>query len=79
MLSMLIWAMGLPAASLLLGTVPPLPLTAARMVMAACCLLPLWLLLEGADALRKASWWQGIRVGGSPSGWVRFYWSLGRV
>jgi len=64
MLSMLVWAMGLPAASLLLGTVPPLPLTAARMLMAAACLLPFWWLIEGAEALRKAPWWEGIRVGG---------------
>ena len=68
MLSMLVWAMGLPAASLLLGTVPPLPLTAVRMLMAAACLLPFWWLLEGGDALRKAPWWQGIRVGGSTIG-----------
>lgn len=64
MLSMLVWAMGLPAASLLLGTVPPLPLTAARMLTAAACLLPFWWLIEGAEALRKAPWWEGIRVGG---------------
>ena len=78
MLSMLVWAMGLPAASLLLGTVPPLPLTAARMVMAAVCLLPLWWLLEGADALRKAPWWQGIRVGGSTIGLGAFLLVVGQ-
>ena len=78
MLSMLIWAMGLPAASLLLDTVPPLPLTAARMVMAACCLLPFWLLLEGPDTLRKAPWWQGIRVGGSTIGLGAFLLVVGQ-
>jgi drug/metabolite transporter (DMT)-like permease len=78
MLSMLIWAMGLPAASLLLGTVPPLPLTAARMVMAAACLLPFWWFLEGGDALRKAPWWQGIRVGGSTIGLGAFLLVVGQ-
>jgi drug/metabolite transporter (DMT)-like permease len=78
MLSMLVWAMGLPAASLLLGTVPPLPLTAARMLMAAACLLPFWWLLEGGDALRKAPWWQGIRVGGSTIGLGAFLMVVGQ-
>ncbi len=78
MLSMLVWAMGLPAASLLLGTVPPLPLTAARMLMAAACLLPFWWLLEGGDALRKAPWWRGIRVGGSTIGLGAFLLVVGQ-
>ena len=78
MLSMLVWAMGLPAASLLLGTVPPLPLTSARMLMAAACLLPIWWLIEGPEALRKAPWWQGIRVGGSTIGLGAFLMVVGQ-
>jgi len=78
MLSMLVWAMGLPAASCLLTTVPPLPLTAARMLMAAACLLPFWWLLEGGDVLRKAPWWQGIRVGGSTIGLGAFLMVVGQ-
>jgi len=78
MLSMLVWAMGLPAASLLLATVPPLPLTAARMLMAAACLLPIWWRLEGGDALRKAPWWQGICVGGSTIGLGAFLMVVGQ-
>lgn len=78
MLSMLVWAMGLPAAGLLLGTVPPLPLTAARMVVASACLLPLWWLLEGPDALRNAPWWKGIRVGGSTIGLGAFLLVVGQ-
>ena len=42
MLSMLVWSMGLPAADVLIGLVPPLPLTAARMTLACACLLPIW-------------------------------------
>jgi drug/metabolite transporter (DMT)-like permease len=75
---MLVWAMGLPAASLLLGTVPPLPLTAARMLMAAACLLPFWWLIEGTEALRKAPWWNGIRVGGSTIGLGAFLMVVGQ-
>ena len=64
MLSMLAWAAGLPAADLLIGKVPPLPLTAARMALAAAVLLPLWLMLDGARTLRNANWGKGILIGG---------------
>ena len=77
-LSMLIWAMGLPAASLLLATVPPLPLTAARMLMAAACLLPLWGLVEGFGALRTAPWRKGVFIGGGTLGLGAFLLVLGQ-
>ena len=64
MLSMLAWAAGLPAADLLIGKVPPLPLTAARMALAAAVLLPLWLVLDGASTLKTANWGKGIVIGG---------------
>lgn len=64
MLSMLAWAAGLPAADLLIGKVPPLPLTAARMVLAAVVLLPLWAALEGFGPLKSAHWGKGILIGG---------------
>lgn len=64
MLSMLAWAAGLPAADLLIGPVPPLPLTAARLSLAVAVLLPLWWALEGTAALRAAPWGRGILVGG---------------
>ena len=78
MLSMLIWAVGLPAADLLLGPVPALPLTAARMVMAALFLLPLWWLAEGGQALRSAHWGKGILVGGVGLGLGAFMLVLGQ-
>ena len=78
MLSMLIWAMGLPAATLLLATVPPLPLTAARMLMAAACLLPLWGLVEGFGALRTAPWRKGVLIGGGTLGLGAFLLVLGQ-
>ena len=64
MLSMLTWAAGLPAADLLIGKVPPLPLTSARMALAAAVLLPLWLVLDGASTLKTANWGKGIVIGG---------------
>lgn len=64
MLSMLVWAAGLPAADILIGKVPPLPLTAARMALAAVVLLPLWWAVEGLSTLKTAAWGKGILVGG---------------
>ena len=60
---MLVWAMGLPAADFLIGPLPPLVLTAARMGVAALVLLPLWLLLE-RGAARRAPWAHGLWIGG---------------
>ena len=65
--SMLIWAAALPAAEVLIRAdpqpLPPLLLNAARMVMGAVFLLPLWWLVEGTEALRRANWLRGIMVG----------------
>lgn len=58
--SMLVWAMGLPAADVLIGPVPPLWLVAAR--MAAAVLLPVWLIWERPD-WRRAPWGKGAAVG----------------
>ncbi|NJM83191.1 MAG: EamA family transporter [Tabrizicola sp.] len=62
--SMLVWAAGLPAADLIIPHMPPFALTAARAAAAAVVLLPLWWLLEGGDAMRRANWLRGIWVGG---------------
>lgn len=78
MLSMLVWALGLPAADLLIGPVPALPLTAARMVMAALCLLPMWWWMEGTQALREAHWGKGVLVGGLGIGVGAFMLVLGQ-
>ena len=63
MLSMLIWAAGLPANSYLIPILPPLVLSALRMAVAAAALLPFWLWLEGSQALRGADWVKGVGVG----------------
>jgi len=64
MASMLVWAVGLPAADVLLAALPPLVITALRLVLAAAVLLPLWALADGWCALRRAPWRRGIGVGG---------------
>lgn len=64
MASMLVWAAGLPAADLVIPLIPALPLTALRIGLAALVLLPLWWLVEGTAALRRADWGRGVAVGG---------------
>jgi drug/metabolite transporter (DMT)-like permease len=78
MMSMLVWAVGLPAADLLIGPVPPLQLTAARMAMAAACLLPVWWWLEGGAVLRSASWGRGVWIGGVSIGLGAFMLVVGQ-
>lgn len=63
MLSMLFWAAGLPAADHLIPLMPPLPLAAARVCLAALALLVVWGLVEGGAALRAAPWGKGAAVG----------------
>lgn len=79
MLSMLVWAVGLPAADLLIGPVPALPLTAARIAIAAIFLLPLWWISEGSQALRAAHWGKGFLVGGGGLGLGAFMLLLGQA
>jgi drug/metabolite transporter (DMT)-like permease len=78
MMSMLVWAVGLPAADLLIGPVPALQLTAARMAMAAVCLLPLWWWLEGGAVLRGANWGRGLWIGGISIGLGAFMLVVGQ-
>ena len=78
MLSMLVWAVALPAADLLIASVPPLLLTAARMALASACLLPLWWWLEGGAALRNAPWGRAMLIGGSTIGGGAFMLVVGQ-
>ncbi|MDB5666906.1 DMT family transporter, partial [Cypionkella sp.] len=64
MISMVVWAAGLPANAILLPLLPPLSLSAARFGMAAAALLPFWVLVEGFGVLRGAQWLKGSAVGG---------------
>jgi drug/metabolite transporter (DMT)-like permease len=63
LLSMVIWAAGLPAADLITPHMPAVALTAARATLAALVLLPVWWIMEGGQALRQADWLRGTWVG----------------
>lgn len=79
MASMMIWAAGLPAADLLIQSVPPLPLTAARMLLAAAVLMPLWWAIDGGRAVAGANWARGITVGGIGFGFGAFLLVVGQA
>jgi drug/metabolite transporter (DMT)-like permease len=78
MASMLIWAAGLPAADTIIDKVPPLAFAAARMSLAALTLLPVWLLVEGTQALRAANWPLGFLIGGATIGTGAFLLVVGQ-
>ncbi len=63
MLSMLIWASGLPAADHLIPLLAPEQLNALRMLLAAGTLVPFWALMEGTAPLVQVNWLRGIWVG----------------
>jgi drug/metabolite transporter (DMT)-like permease len=63
LVSMVIWAAGLPAADLIIPHMPPVALTAARATLAALVLVPIWWAVEGFGAVRQADWLRGAWVG----------------
>lgn len=63
MVSMLIWAAGLPAADVLIPLMPAVQLNALRMVLPALFLLALWAAIEGWRPLLSVNWPKGLAVG----------------
>lgn len=63
LLSMLTWAVGLPALGHLVQFIPPLTLTALRVGLAGAVLVVAWILWEGWATVRHAAWGRGIVVG----------------
>lgn len=61
--SMLFWAAGFPAAEVLLQDWHPLVLMTLRLLMALAVMLPLWFLIDGAQAVRQARWGLGLWIG----------------
>lgn len=61
--SMLVWAVGFPLADELLRILPPLTVGVLRLAMAACFLLPIWLVSDGGREIRRAEWGYGLIVG----------------
>ncbi len=71
--SMVIWAAGLPAADLIIPHMPPVALTAARALLAAAVLLPIWWVVEGRNAVLGADWLRGAWVGFVTLGLASFF------
>jgi drug/metabolite transporter (DMT)-like permease len=65
---MLIWSLAFPAAELLLVNWDPMALTVTRFVISVLFLIPIWIMLEGWDTVRKAPWLRGILIGGPTFG-----------
>jgi drug/metabolite transporter (DMT)-like permease len=63
LLSMLTWALGLPALGHLVQFIPPFTLTAIRVGLAGAALVAVWAAIEGTGTLRRAAWGRGIAVG----------------
>lgn len=71
--SMVIWAAGLPAASLIIPHMPPVALTAARALLAAAVLLPVWWIVDGRSVVLGANWLRGAWVGFVTLGLASFF------
>ncbi|MES2916083.1 MAG: DMT family transporter [Pseudomonadota bacterium] len=71
--SMVVWAGGLPAANLIIPHMPPVALTAARTMLAALVLLPIWIMADGLHAVRAANWAKGAWVGFVTLGLASFF------
>ena len=61
--SMLFWAAGFPAAEILLDQWHPITLMTLRLGLALAVLIPMWILMDGMDALRYARWGRGLWIG----------------
>jgi drug/metabolite transporter (DMT)-like permease len=66
--STLVWALSFPAAEILFETWTPLALAWVKFLLAVGFLVPLWMLHEGWEALRRAPWLRGIIVAGPTIG-----------
>lgn len=71
--SMVIWAAGLPAADLIIPHMPPIAMTAARALLAALVLLPIWWLVDGKAEILGADWITGAWVGFVTLGLASFF------
>ena len=63
-LAMVLFAMGFPAADVLLQSWEPISLSAVRIVMSSALLVPIWLFMDGLAKARRAPWGRGLVIGG---------------
>jgi len=61
--SVFLWALGFPAAEVLLETWGALALVLARLSLSALVLMSVWVYLEGWDAVKDSEWRAPIKVG----------------
>lgn len=61
--AMVLWAVGFPAAEVLLDVWHPVTLMLLRLGMALAVLVPLWMVFEGPQVLLRARWGRGIWIG----------------
>lgn len=66
--SMLIWSLAFPAAEVLLKSWDPMTLTVARFAISILFLIPVWIMIDGWQAVRNAPWVRGIILGGPTFG-----------
>ncbi len=63
MAAIFLFALGFPAAGILLESWGPIALISARTGLAVALLLPLWIALEGWQTVRQAPWAKGLTIG----------------
>jgi drug/metabolite transporter (DMT)-like permease len=62
-LGVFFWAMGFPAAEVMLEIWTPLPVITARLALATLILLSVWVFVEGLNAVFNAPWIKAIWIG----------------
>lgn len=60
---MVLFALGFPAADVLLASWGTIALSAVRIVLCVALLIPLWVVMDGWFALRSAPWGRGLAIG----------------
>lgn len=63
-LAMVLFALGFPAAGVLLESWDVVSLSAVRMVLSVALLVPIWIFMDGMAKVRNASWLRGLLIGG---------------
>ena len=64
MIAIVLFAMGFPAAEVLLQSWGTISLITVRIVLACAFLLPIWWWIDGWQVMRAAPWLRGLVIGG---------------
>lgn len=63
-LAMVLFALGFPAAGVLLESWDIVSLSAVRIVLSVALLVPIWIFMDGLKKVKSASWGRGLLIGG---------------